>query len=175
VQVLADYSTVRSSLQDFDLSRNKSLRTIRVMASSIDHTLIDGSLDTTSMLLKHALSTSTSPAYLDIVVIYVECNLLGINPRGDPDQPLREMSEADREKEALWRNRRFKVLREVHKVRGFQLVLCAEVWDPVGGYSVRMLEGVVADERAKGGFDDFRLEPFVIYCPQRVHPYFLRI
>lgn len=121
------------------------------------------------MLLEYALSTSTSPAYLDVVVVYMECDFGGINPRGHSDRPhLREMSEADREEEALWHNRRFKVLREVHKVRGFQLVLCADVWDPVGEFSVRILKAAVADERAKGGFDGFRLEPSVIYCPRRV-------
>ena len=170
VQVLADYSTVRSSLQDFDLSRNKSLRTIKVIAACIDKTLIDGSLDTT-MLLKQVLSTSTSPAYLDVVVVYRESDFGGINPRGYPDRPhLREMSEADTEEETLRYDRLFEVSREVHKVRDFQLVLCAQVWDPVGEYSVRMLKAAVVDERAKGGFDGFRFEPFVIYCPLRVRP-----
>jgi len=125
------------------------------------------------MLLSHALSTSTSTTYLNVVVIYLDHDFRGINPPGHPDQlNLREMSEADTEEETSRHSRRFEVLREVHKVRGFQLVLCAQVWDPVGEYSVRMLKAAVADERAKGGFDDFRLDPFVTYCPQRFRPYY---
>ena len=84
------------------------------------------------MLLEHALSTNTSPVYLDVVVVYRDCDFHGINPRGHPDQPyLHELSEADTEEENLQHNRLFEVLCKVHRVRSFQLVLRAEVWDLV--------------------------------------------
>jgi hypothetical protein len=62
---------------------------------------------------------------------------------------------------------RFKAFREAHKVRNFQLVLCANVWGNVGEQPVRMLEGVVADGKARRGFDGFSPDPLVIYNPKR--------
>ena len=52
-------------------------------------------------------------------------------------------------------------------MRDFQLILCADIWDPVGEYAVRMLKEAVAEERAKGGFNVFLSEPLVIYRPWR--------
>jgi len=54
------------------------------------------------------------------------------------------------------------VFREMHKVRGFQLVLCADVWDGVVVAAMRELERAVATERAGRGFDDLFPEPLVI-------------
>ena len=86
----------------------------------------------------------------------------------NPDRPpLCEVSQDGRRAEALRHHRRFEVFREVCKVRDFRLVLNATVWDPVGEYSVRMLKEAVAEEKAKGGFDDFLSEPSVTYRPCR--------
>ena len=52
------------------------------------------------------------------------------------------------------------------KVRNFQLVLCADVWDHMGKYSVRVLEEAVAAEKAMGGFSNDFLEPLV-FCSVR--------
>ena len=49
----------------------------------------------------------------------------------------------------------------------FGLVMWAGVRDPVGEYSVRMLEEAIAVEKAKGGFDTFYYEPCVTYNPWR--------
>ena len=66
------------------------------------------------------------------------------------------------------RHRRlFAAFRRVHKIRNIQLYLCANVWDPIGEYSVGILEQAVAEEKAKGGFDEFHSEPTVTYLPQR--------
>ena len=166
VYIPADNPIAKSSLQDFDLSRNTSLRTLRVAAESIDCALEDDPPGTTSMFLEHVLSTITASAFSDIVVIYEGGDFRGIISQGYSDwHHLRETSEADRVEEASLHRRRFEVLREVRKAREFQLVLCAEVWDPVGEYSVRMLREAVADEKAKNGFEDFRSEPPVIYRP----------
>ena len=54
----------------------------------------------------------------------------------------------------------------MHKVRAFQLVLCADVWDGVGKYVVRVLEQAVAAEKAKRGFDGLFPEPLVVYSPR---------
>jgi len=78
------------------------------------------------------------------------------------DRPhIREISQAERMEEASRHHKRFELLREAHKVRDFQLVLCANVWGPIGKYSVRMLRQAVADEKAKKGFDGFSSDPSV--------------
>ena len=138
------------------------------MASSIDRALKKGSLDTASSLLKYALSTITSPSFSEVVVRFQWCDFCAVESWRNPDRPpLHEVSQDDREAEALRHHRRFEVLREVYKVRDFRLVLNATVWDPVGEYSVRMLKEAVAEEKAKGGFDDLLSEPSVTYRPCR--------
>ena len=102
------------------------------------------------------------------MIMYRETNFHGIVARSYPNQPhLSKVSEADRAEEALRHHSRFEVLRELHRVRDFRLVLCAEVCDPVGDYSVRMLREAVVDEKAKGGFEGFRSEPVVLHHPRR--------
>ena len=54
-------------------------------------------------------------------------------------------------------------------MRGFRLVLCADVWNRVADYSVGVLEEAVAAEKADGGFDKRFLEPLVIYSPRLCH------
>jgi hypothetical protein len=68
---------------------------------------------------------------------------------------------------------RLEMLREVHKVRDFRLVLCANVWGCVGEYPVRILEEDVAEEKAKKGFDKNFPEPLVIYDPQEYQRVFV--
>ena len=167
VQALADDLAVRSSLQDFDLSRNKALRKLQVTAASINWALRNcESPDTAPMFLKHMLSTSTSFEDLDIMVIYEEIQFHGIGSVGPPGRPnLRKVSETARAAEASWHQRRFKFLREARKARDFRLVLCASVWDPVGEYAVRMLKEALADEKARKGFEDSNFEPSVVYDP----------
>jgi len=115
------------------------------------------------------LSTITSTAFFQIVVIYRDCNFRGIT--WHPDQPgFRELPQAVRAEEASWHRRRFEVLREVRKVRDFQLLLSATVRGCVGEYPVRMLEEAVAEEKTKKGFDSFFFEPLVWYNAQRTRP-----
>ena len=157
-----------SPLEDFDLSRIESLRTLQVMAGSIDRALFHGSLHTASSLLKHALSTITSPSFFEVVVVYRWHDFCGVESWRHPDRsPSREVSQAERVVEASWSRRRFEVLHEIHAVRDFRLVLTASVWDPVGEYSVRMLKEAVAEEKATNIFDDFHSEPSVNYYPCR--------
>lgn len=56
----------------------------------------------------------------------------------------------------------FAALREMNKVRAFQVVLCADVWDRVVVDAVRALKQAVTEERAKVGFGDFYSKPLVI-------------
>lgn len=81
-----------------------------------------------------------------------------------PDRPpFGEALQAERTEEATLHHRRFEVFREVHKVRDFQLALCACVWDPAVEYSARILEEAVGEEKAQKGFDNFLSGPLVDY------------
>ena len=62
--------------------------------------------------------------------------------------------------------RPFGVFRGVHKVWNSCLQLHTDVWDPVGEYAVGILKEAVAEETAKGGFDEFLSEPFLTYYPR---------
>ena len=84
------------------------------------------------------------------------------------DGLFRIMSKSKREGEALLNHMRFKVLHKVQKVWDFRLVLCADVYDSVAEYCVRVLKEAVAVEKAKGMFDDFSSEPVVTYRPRAI-------
>lgn len=169
MQTLANSSAATgSSLRHFDLSQNKSLRKLQISASSIDLTRT-GPPD--APFLKHLLSTITSPATLELIVVYSDNDFCGIDTLHTNWPYLREPSRAEREHEASWHHRRFEALRGAHKVRAFRLVLCANVWGCVGdSYPVRMLEEAVAEEKATKGFDDFSSDPLVMYYAHRVFP-----
>ena len=81
----------------------------------------------------------------------------------------------ERVEDDLWHRRRFEVFREMHKVRDFQLVLCADVWDFIGWFSMRVLKNAVAAEKARGGFDEFFSEPMVVYSPRALGPEMLEV
>ena len=164
MQVLADDSAVKSSLQDFDLSRNKLLRKIKFLASSIDHALNNNPPSVVSRFLEHVLSTIPPSASLEIIVLYWDCDFRGVGSRWPY---LREISQAEEAEEASWHHRRFEVLREVHKVRGFRLTLSASVSGRLGGYPVRMLKEAVAEERAKRGPDNLFSKLLILNSPRR--------
>jgi hypothetical protein len=153
-----------SSLLDFDLSGNKSLETLTIPVDSVDNALRDGSLDTASRLYKYVLSTIRSPVFSWVQVCYQGCDFRAVGPRYRYPMPrLRQLSQDEEAEEALQHFRRFELLREVHKVRDFQLVLCALVWESRKEFVVRLLKEAVAAEKARGGFDDFFPQPRVAF------------
>jgi len=96
-----------------------------------------------------------------VVVVYRDYDFCGVL------QPLiRSVSQADKASEAFQHHTQLGVFREIRKVRDFRLVLCADVWNDVGEYPVRVLEGAVAVEKAEGGFNEEFPEPLVIYRPR---------
>lgn len=136
--------------------------------ASADDELATGTLETASKVLKHALSTIRSPEFSRVTAIYQESDFYRIEPWGTSKWPhLRDISQEEKAEEALRHCRRFELLREMRKVRDFELVLHADVWGPVGEDTVRMLEEAVAAEKAKKGFDDFSSEPLVTYTFRR--------
>ena len=165
VETLTNDFAAISSLQDFDLSRNKSLRTLEVTAQCIDVMLCTGSLDTASSL-KYALSTITSPVFSEVVILYRHYDFCGI---GLYPPHFRELSQTERAREAARNRRLFGVLHEMYKVRDYKLVLCADVWDYLRDYAVRELKCVVATEKAEGRLDNLPFEPSVTHSPRRSH------
>ena len=158
-RVLADNFSASRSLGDIDLSQNKSLRALEVTASSV--------LGGKSSFLTYALSTITSPAFSEVVIFYQDYDFRGVGSIWSLFRyPLRRMSKDEAEMEALRHHMQFELFREMHRVRGFRLVLCADVWYRVVKYTVGVLKWVVAAEKVKGGFDDHFSEPLVVYTPR---------
>ena len=162
--VLTDNIVAVPSLRYFDLSRNESLRILQVTARSIDGALWNSSSDAVTSLLTYALSTITSSAFSELAIFYRDYDFRGIHYLPLDRFYYRMMSPAEIVEEAR-HSRLFEVFRKMYKVRDFRLVLCVDVWDNVGEYSVRMLKEAVATEKAKGGFDDLSSEPVVPYSP----------
>jgi hypothetical protein len=76
---------------------------------------------------------------------------------------------AERGVESIRRHpERFRLLREMHQVRKFRLVLCADVLERLAGYALELLEWIVESERKEGGLDCFRREPLII-SERRTH------
>ena len=166
MQALANNFAAKSSLRDFDLSRNKALRTLQVPWSSINHASSDCSQNALRFL-KHVLSTIKSPVFSMIVVFCGDDHFHRIEPWLSDRPLIRELSRAERAEEVSRQRRIFKIFREAHKVRNFRLELCASISGSAGEEPVRILEEVIAEERAKNGFKDFLQDPFVEYYPHR--------
>jgi len=124
----------------FDLSRNGSLRILEVPVSSIAYG--------EPGYLTDVLSTITSPVFSEVVFVYRDYDFYDLpsGVRGDPTP-------------YSWH---FLALREMSKVRAFQAVLCADVWDRVVVNAVQELEQAVTNEQAGVGFGDSLSEPLVI-------------
>ena len=165
VQVLANDLAAWYSLREFDFSRNKSFRKLQVPATSIDWASSNGSPGAFAFL-KHVFSTITPTTSLKIIVLYGDCNFPSVE-YWHSQPPFRELLRAERAEEVSRQRWRFKVLREVRKVRDFQLELCASVSGAVGEGAVRILEEAIAEEEAKEAFCGLFSDPPVTYNPQR--------
>ena len=78
-----------------------------------------------------------------------------------------DSSDSRRLEEVSWHHKRFELLREMHKVRDFQLELHYAPWDWSSEDLTLVLRQAVAAEKARGGFDDFFPEPLVTFAPYR--------
>ena len=162
-----DKLIAKSSLLDFGLSRNKSLRTFEVTARSIiSRRKPRAPNPTTLRFLRTVLSTIASPSFVEVVIIYLSYDFGGVVFHCRP-RVCKDVTPAEREKEASWHRGLFKVFRKMYAIRDFQLVLCVDVWDCVGEHAKGLLKEAVAVEKAKNGFDYLPLEPLVVYSPRR--------
>jgi len=79
--VLADHSTA-SRLEDFELYRSKSLRTLEFRARHLDGAIRARGEDLAAPLLVRALSTIKSPVFSKVVVIYRDLTSVVYHPCG---------------------------------------------------------------------------------------------
>jgi len=150
----------RALLRDFNLSRNKSLRTLETTASSIDDA--EG---TASDFLMTVLSSVTSPVPVDVVIIYQDIHLEipFIYPPYNPIMPIYFCYSRRTE---MWDHslyqRRLEVPHKVYSTRGFRLVLCADVCDRVVERAIQGLEDFVKAGKMEGGSSHFPYRPLII-------------
>ena len=171
-QMLTDGFTGASSIRDFDLSRNRILRTLEVASPGAVSSALyrNGSLDTATGPFAYALSTITSPVFTEIIAIFRDYDFQGVGPPWTHSVLVCRLSPAEIAKEALWFDWRFRVFQAMRRIRDFQLVLCVNTWGPVGEYTVGVLKRAVAAEKVKRRFDDTYIEPLVVYSPRGDRP-----
>ena len=141
----ADNPSAKSCHEDFDLSQNRSLRTLehpRIALYSF-HPLASG--------FKQALSTIRSPVFADIIIIYEDDDISGAHISSTIafiHAPIGRDYSMERN------GQMFEMLREMRRIRDFGLVLCADVWGYIRERAMRELEWVVSTERERGGLGD---------------------
>jgi hypothetical protein len=145
----------------FNLSQNKSLRTLETTAASIT------SENAAPDFLTAVLSTIASPLPLDVIIDYDDYDLDGfrywavyLGLARWPLVPPQELDEMARNN--LRHEQRFKLYREMYLVRGFRLVLCADVSNQVVEPAVQTLESLVGVEKAGGRLDYLHCEVLII-------------
>ena len=148
-------------LQHFNLSRNESLRTLETTAESID---VAG--DTTFDFFKTVLSSITSSAPLDVVVIYQEFDLARMPHCSRCDSEIVRSCHnwpIPRVSEDLRFQRQFRAFREIHSVRAFRFVLCVDVpFDCMVEDGLETLGRFAKAEKVTGGLDYLFREPLII-------------
>ena len=141
---------------DFNLSQNKSLRTLETTIKTITFS------EDAAGFLKTVLSTAAPSLLLDVVIIYKEAEF-GYRWDQENTGPLSADKKAGIVKQHLeW----FKVLREMYSVRNFRLVLCADVIELVEKHAMGILERVVEVEESNGGLRCFKHGVSII-CDKR--------
>lgn len=152
-RLIEDSQAVR---RHFDLSQNKSLRTLKTTAASIIY-----AGDTASDFLKTVLSTVTSPLPIDIVITYQDTDVdLTVWPWERPYRVRSSLPEQMAEN-GIHHQERFRVFSEMYRVRKFRLVLCANVLYFIAERAMRVLEGIVEVERRKGRLDYLPCKPVI--------------
>lgn len=152
------------ALEDFNLSQLKFIQTLEIT----EHSITSLEFISASGFLKAVLSSITLPGSLNVVVIHRD-----IVPVFDPldckQAPLcLRHSQVD---DIVMNERRFRkqlrVIREMHSVRGFRLVLCLDSVDCLMDKSRRLMEKIVTDAGEKGAFDFLSCKPLLV-CERRI-------
>ena len=144
-------------LQDFNLSRNKSLRALETTAESIN-------TSTASDFLKTVLSSVTSLAPLDVIIVYLELDFGGIPTshcaacKSNPEPICSRHSELETtERNTRLYRHQLRVFHEMHSARNFRLMLCADVADCMVKHAMETLERIVEE-----GIDHLPSKPVIV-------------
>lgn len=140
----------------FNLSRNKALRTLETTAEAMTNG------EDSPSFFKTVLATITSPLSLDFVVVYWEYEVDCRVPTWPSATSIWDLPGETESHNALDHQQRFKTFREMYGVRGFRLVLCADVLDCVMEDAIENLEYFVEEEKEKGELDYLFCEPLII-------------
>jgi len=138
-------------LRDFNLSQNNSFRTLETTGGSIY------AADAASDFLITVLSSVTSPARVDFVIIYRDRDVIANRLHRLPCELGRTcfchfwLLISNYAKE--FQLSQIEVLQDVQNIRKFRLVLCADVSDDLVDYTIDSLEHIVNVQTAKGGLD----------------------
>ena len=154
-------------LRHFNLSQNKFLRTLEITVESID-----AAGDTAPDFLKTVLSSVTSPGPLDAVIIYQDYDFTYYPPCKRCNlEPLHSHHcfQDIMDKLILDRQRQLKVFREMHSVRDFRLVLCADISGNSVGRATKTLEHIVRAEKVEGRTDYFLYKPLIVFERRIIH------
>jgi hypothetical protein len=143
----------------FNLSQNKSLRTLETTAASIT------AKDVYPDFLTAVLSTITSPLPLDVIIDYDDFDVdrmrrWAANPT--LTYPLPVELEDQMAKNVLRHEQRFKLFQEMYRVRRFRLVLCADVSNHSVEPAVQTLKNLVKAEKAMGRLGYLHCEVLII-------------
>ena len=150
----------RALLRHFNLSQNKSLRTLETTAEAIN------AAAAASDFFKTVLSSTASPTPLDIVVVYRELDFINMPHCSRCDSEavrLRRYWRGEKDWCVLFLLHHFRVFRRMHSARDFRLVLCADVFDCMAECCIETLERVVEAEKATGRLDYLPQMPLVIF------------
>jgi len=151
----------RALLRDFNLSRNRSLRTLETTAESINALYCDAPSD----FLITILSSGASPASVSVVVIYRDTDF-GVLPtrfRSDLKPSCFRHPWDTRGWDGWVSQRQLKVINNVHSMRGFRLVLCADVSDCNMEWAAKGLKHLVKVGKVTGGLGHFPYKPLIIF------------
>ena len=136
----------------FDLSRNKSLRTLETTAQSITC-----AGDAAAGFFKTVLSTIIPSLPLDVVITYRDRDF-GVSA-WEADGPSSLSFPSVPATRYSWQ---FKVFKEMYETRKFRLVLYADVFDWAVERSRGVLEKTVEGEKASGRLDYLKCKPLII-------------
>jgi hypothetical protein len=145
----------RTFVQQLNLSGNKSLRALETTGESIGT-----AGNTASGFLKTVLSSVTSSAPLDVVVIYLDYEICG-RPYHDLEPFCSSHSSQEVwDRNASYYKRQLRVFHEMYNTRDFRLVLCADVPDFMVEHAIEVLRRI--GEAAKVMGVGHLYEPLVI-------------
>ena len=150
----------RALLRDFNLSQNKSLRTLEITGGSIY-----GAEGTTPDFLMTVLSSVASSVPVDVVIIYEDFDFDALSLDYSSYYELSVCfcySSEMRKRDRVLYQQNLDVSLEVYSTWGFRLVLCADVCESIAEDAIQELEDFVEAGKMEGGSSHFPYKPLII-------------